>query len=36
MQYRPYQLEYINNIQLDKSNLVISTMRKYTLSKTCV
>lgn len=27
MQYRPYQLEYINNIQLDKSNLVISTMR---------
>ena len=27
MNYRPYQLEYINNIQLDKSNLVISTMR---------
>lgn len=27
MQYRPYQLEYINNIQLNKSNLVISTMR---------
>lgn len=27
MQYRPYQLEYINNIQLDKSNLVISPMR---------
>lgn len=27
MNYRPYQLEYINNIQLNKSNLVISTMR---------
>lgn len=27
MIFRPYQLEYINNIQLDKSNLLIATMR---------
>lgn len=27
MQYRPYQLDYINNLQIGKSNLVISTMR---------
>ena len=27
MEYRPYQIEYINNIQINKSNLVISTMR---------
>lgn len=27
MEYRPYQIEYINNIQINKSNLVISPMR---------
>lgn len=27
MEYRPYQIEYIDNIQINKSNLVISTMR---------
>jgi len=27
MQYRQYQLDYINNIQVNKSNLLISTMR---------
>lgn len=27
MQYRPYQIEYIDNIQINKSNLVISPMR---------
>lgn len=27
MDYRPYQIEYIDNIQINKSNLVISPMR---------
>ena len=27
MKYRPYQNQYIDNIQLDKSNLLIATMR---------
>ncbi len=27
MQFRPYQLEYINNTQINKSNLIISVMR---------
>ena len=27
MQYRPYQIKYIDNLQINKSNLVISTMR---------
>lgn len=27
MQYRPYQVKYIDNLQINKSNLVISTMR---------
>lgn len=27
MEYRPYQIKYIDNLQISKSNLVISTMR---------